>query len=80
MPLLGAGERELRIAETGTASISRAVNATVLRDPHRAEALSFPITPRVLLIGFGCRKPRGPRAPARGEGPRIGPDSLGHAS
>ena len=67
MPLLGAGGRELRIAETGTASINRAVNATVLRDPHRAEALSFPITPSVLLIGFGCHKPRRPRARRREE-------------
>src|SRR5690242_6750271 len=44
----------IRIAETGDASIGKAVNDTVLRDLHRAELLSFPITLVVLLIAFGA--------------------------
>jgi len=44
----------IQIAETGDASISRAVNDTVLTDLRRAEALSFPITLLVLLIAFGA--------------------------
>jgi RND superfamily putative drug exporter len=44
----------IQIAETGTASINKSVNDTVLRDLHRAEALSFPITLVVLLIAFGA--------------------------
>jgi RND superfamily putative drug exporter len=44
----------VQIAETGAASINKAVNDTVLRDLHRAEALSFPITLVVLLIAFGA--------------------------
>jgi uncharacterized membrane protein YdfJ with MMPL/SSD domain len=44
----------VQIAETGDASISKAVNDTVLRDLHRAELLSFPITLVVLLIAFGA--------------------------
>ena len=44
----------IRIAETGDASINKAINDTVLRDLHRAELLSFPITLVVLLIAFGA--------------------------
>jgi uncharacterized membrane protein YdfJ with MMPL/SSD domain len=44
----------IRIAESGDASITKAVNDTVLTDLHRAEALSFPITLVVLLIAFGA--------------------------
>ena len=44
----------IRIAETGDASITKAINDTVLRDLHRAELLSFPITLVVLLIAFGA--------------------------
>src|SRR5215472_10305658 len=44
----------VQIAETGAASINKAVNDTVLGDLHRAEALSFPITLVVLLIAFGA--------------------------
>jgi putative drug exporter of the RND superfamily len=44
----------IQIAETGDASISKAINETVLRDLHRAETLSFPITLVVLLIAFGA--------------------------
>jgi putative drug exporter of the RND superfamily len=44
----------ITIAETGDASILKAVNDTVLRDLHRAELLSFPITLLVLLIAFGA--------------------------
>src|SRR5215470_1160199 len=44
----------IQIAETGDASISKAVNDTVLTDLRRAEALSFPITLLVLLIAFGA--------------------------
>src|SRR5215469_1951493 len=45
---------QIQIAETGDASISKAVNDTVLTDLHRAEYLSFPITLLVLLIAFGA--------------------------
>jgi uncharacterized membrane protein YdfJ with MMPL/SSD domain len=45
---------QIQIAETGDASISKAVNETVLTDLRRAEALSFPITLLVLLIAFGA--------------------------
>jgi RND superfamily putative drug exporter len=45
---------QIQIAETGQASIDKAVNDTLLRDLHRAEALSFPITLVVLLIAFGA--------------------------
>jgi len=45
---------QIQIAETGDASISKAVNDTVLTDLRRAEALSFPITLLVLLIAFGA--------------------------
>jgi putative drug exporter of the RND superfamily len=45
---------QVQIAETGDASINKAVNDTVLRDLHRAELLSFPITLVVLLIAFGA--------------------------
>jgi len=49
-----AAHPQIQIAETGDASISKAVNDTVLRDLHRAEGLSFPITLIVLLIAFGA--------------------------
>jgi RND superfamily putative drug exporter len=49
-----AAHPQVQIAETGDASITKAVNDTVLRDLHRAEALSFPITLVVLLIAFGA--------------------------
>jgi uncharacterized membrane protein YdfJ with MMPL/SSD domain len=45
---------QIQIAETGDASISKAVNDTVLTDLHRAEYLSFPITLLVLLVAFGA--------------------------
>src|SRR5215469_13094843 len=45
---------QIQIAETGDASISKAVNDTVLTDLHQAEYLSFPITLLVLLIAFGA--------------------------
>ncbi|HUC22386.1 MAG TPA: MMPL family transporter [Streptosporangiaceae bacterium] len=44
----------IQIAETGDATIAKAVNDTVMRDLHRAELLSFPITMVVLLIAFGA--------------------------
>jgi uncharacterized membrane protein YdfJ with MMPL/SSD domain len=44
----------IQIAETGDASINKAVNDTLFRDLHRAELLSFPITLVVLLIAFGA--------------------------
>jgi len=52
-----AAHPQVRIAETGDASINQAINDTVLRDLHRAELLSFPITLLVLLvllIAFGA--------------------------
>ena len=49
-----AANPQVQIAETGDASINEAVNDTVLRDLHRAELLSFPITLIVLLIAFGA--------------------------
>jgi uncharacterized membrane protein YdfJ with MMPL/SSD domain len=49
-----AAHPQIRIAESGDASIAKAINDTVLRDLHRAEALSFPITLVVLLIAFGA--------------------------
>jgi len=49
-----AAHPQVRIAETGDASISKAVDDSVLRDLHRAELLSFPITLVVLLIAFGA--------------------------
>ena len=49
-----AAHPQVRIAETGDASINKAINDTVLRDLHRAELLSFPITLVVLLIAFGA--------------------------
>ena len=49
-----AAHPQIQIAETGQASIDKAVNDTLLRDLHRAEALSFPITLVVLLIAFGA--------------------------
>ena len=45
---------QVSIAETGDASIMKAIDDTVLRDLHRAELLSFPITLLVLLIAFGA--------------------------
>jgi uncharacterized membrane protein YdfJ with MMPL/SSD domain len=49
-----AAHPRIQIAETGDATIAKAVNDTVLRDLHRAELLSFPITLVVLLIAFGA--------------------------
>jgi uncharacterized membrane protein YdfJ with MMPL/SSD domain len=49
-----AAHPRVRIAETGDASINKAIDDTVLRDLHRAELLSFPITLVVLLIAFGA--------------------------
>jgi len=49
-----AGHPQIQIAETGDATINKAVNDTVLTDLRRAEALSFPITLVVLLIAFGA--------------------------
>ena len=49
-----AAHPQVQIAETGDASINKAINDTVLRDLHRAELLSFPITLVVLLIAFGA--------------------------
>jgi uncharacterized membrane protein YdfJ with MMPL/SSD domain len=49
-----ADHPQIQIAETGDASINEAVNDTVLRDLHRAELLSFPITLVVLLIALGA--------------------------
>ena len=49
-----AAHPQVQIAETGTASIAKALNDTLLRDLHRAEALAFPITLVVLLIAFGA--------------------------
>ena len=49
-----AAHPQVQIAETGTASIDKAVDDTVFGDLHRAEALSFPITLVVLLIAFGA--------------------------
>jgi hypothetical protein len=41
---VAAAHPRITIAETGDATITKAVNDTVLADLHRAEALSFPIT------------------------------------
>src|SRR5262249_16572373 len=49
-----AAHPHVSICETGDASIAKAVNDTVLRDLHRAEVLSFPLTLVVLLIAFGA--------------------------
>ena len=49
-----AAHPQVQIAETGDASIAKAVDDTIFRDLHRAEALSFPITLVVLLIAFGA--------------------------
>src|SRR5215467_2123344 len=49
-----AAHPQVQIAETGDASIAKAVNDTVLRDLHHAELLSFPITLMVLLIAFAA--------------------------
>ncbi len=49
-----AAHPQVQIAETGTASIDKALSDTLLRDLHRAEALAFPITLVVLLIAFGA--------------------------
>ena len=49
-----AANPQIQIAETGDASINKAVNDTLFRDLHRAELLSFPITLVVLLIAFGA--------------------------
>jgi RND superfamily putative drug exporter len=80
-----AAHPQVRIAETGDASINKAINDTVLRDLHRAELLSFPITLVVLLIAFGAvvaallplglwsRRPTSPRP----RSPRPGRPSSG---
>jgi RND superfamily putative drug exporter len=44
----------ITIAETGDATITKALDDTVLRDLHRAELLSFPVTLVVLLIAFAA--------------------------
>ena len=49
-----AAHPQIQIGETGDASVTKAVNDTVIRDLRRAEALSFPITLVVLLIAFGA--------------------------
>ena len=49
-----AAHPQVQIAETGDATINKAVNDTIFRDLRRAEALSFPITLVVLLIAFGA--------------------------
>jgi uncharacterized membrane protein YdfJ with MMPL/SSD domain len=49
-----AAHPQIQIAETGDASINKAVNDTIFRDLHHAEMLSFPITLVVLLIAFGA--------------------------
>ena len=49
-----AAHPQIQLAETGDATISKAVNDTIFRDLRRAEALSFPITLVVLLIAFGA--------------------------
>ena len=60
VPVLGAVQAaaaaypQIQIAETGDATISKAVNDTIFRDLRRAEALSLPITLVVLLIAFGA--------------------------
>lgn len=60
VPVLGAVQvaaaayPQVKMAETGDATISKAVNDTIFRDLRRAEALSFPITLVVLLIAFGA--------------------------
>ena len=49
-----AAHPQIQIAETGEATIDKAVNDTVVRDLHRMETLSVPITLVVLLIAFGA--------------------------
>jgi RND superfamily putative drug exporter len=49
-----AAHPQVQIAETGDATIMKAVTDTVLRDLHRAELLTYPITLLVLLIAFGA--------------------------
>jgi RND superfamily putative drug exporter len=44
-----AAHPQIQIAETGDATINKAVNETVFRDLRRAEMLSFPITLAVLV-------------------------------
>jgi uncharacterized membrane protein YdfJ with MMPL/SSD domain len=44
----------ISIAETGDATIMKSLNDTVLRDLHRSELLSFPVTLLVLLIAFAA--------------------------
>jgi putative drug exporter of the RND superfamily len=43
---------QIKMAETGDATINKAVNDTIFRDLRRAEMLSFPITLVVLLIAL----------------------------
>ena len=54
MQAAAAAHPQLQIAETGDATINKAVNDTIFRDLRRAEMLSFPITLVVLLIAFGA--------------------------
>ena len=49
-----AAHPRIKIAETGDATINKAVNDTTFRDLQRVEILSFPITLVVLLIAFGA--------------------------
>lgn len=49
-----AAHPQIQIAETGDASINKAVSDTVFRDLRRAEMLSYPITLLVLLVAFGA--------------------------
>jgi uncharacterized membrane protein YdfJ with MMPL/SSD domain len=44
---------DVRVAETGDASIAKSIDDTVVADLHRAEWLSFPMTLVVLLVAFG---------------------------
>jgi uncharacterized membrane protein YdfJ with MMPL/SSD domain len=49
-----AAHPQIQIAETGDATINKAVNDTIFRDLRRAEVLSYPIALVVLLIAFGA--------------------------
>ena len=48
-----AAHPQVQVAESGDASINKAINDSVVRDLRRAELLSFPLTLLVLLIAFG---------------------------
>jgi len=49
-----AAHPQVQIAEAGDATIMKAMNDSVVRDLHRAEALTFPLTLLVLLLAFGA--------------------------